>query len=862
MSQINRLCTRSVEFESKPAAEGEQADGRTLEGYGAVFDTPTRINNWEGDFEERISPGAFSKTLSERKPIMQYDHGRDARTGSVPIGAIQELREDPKGLYVCARLFDNPIVEPIRQAIEGGAISGMSFKFNVKRDEWRDGKGALLRPEELGRLLHSAGDRGPLQRNIKEVQLFEVGPVATPAYSGTSVGVRSLTEEEREALVEEYRKTMDVGEEIANAEVVDLTGEDEEGEERASLPMGTKEAVQHSWVKLHHDQAFRKSLADGEWAALKSKLQAAANKFGIKLHKDPLPDNWKKFGDGHFVKSDEAEVDERTEISETDNSDAAHEGTSKKVEDRTDDAAPEGTSSKRETENTPRKAVPMAKTIAELRARLDEISERMAELSPEGSETRSLEEAEQTEFDTLDAEATDVEHAIDQIVKRGERLKSLAARGASEKGSENGHAPAFHKSRSEEDVFDLEEARKLSYSGDDFLERVTDNAKRAIEKAQYGTSKREDAQETAMRHLEDSDTESRDLAKRMLLTGSKEYEKAYVAVLRNGSDAFCSPEGRQALIRAVQSLGTDAGGGYAVPFQLDPSVMLTSSGIINPIRQLADVTTIVGKEWQGVTSAGTTVARAGENALATASNFTLASPKVRTNRVQGYTVFSIEIDLSWSALRSEITKMLVDAKAHEEESFWSGTGDGITDGQPPQGLNAGLAGGGNDVTCAAVDTFTLADLYALEEALDARWESAASFAAHKTVINAIRQFPTDNTQSSTPGSLNNLVVHSLQDGIPGRLLDQPLARVTGLPTLAAAKAYAGTHADGGDTLMIYGDFKQFKIVDRIGMSTEVVQTVVGTGGFPTGQRGVFTYWMNNSKIIIPAAFKRLLIKQT
>lgn len=97
----NNVC-RAVSFESR-AKEG---DGFTLEGYGAVFDTPTRVDSWEGLFDEVIAHGAFSKTIKERKPVLQFDHGRDAATGSVPIGAVEELREDRHGLFVRARLHD------------------------------------------------------------------------------------------------------------------------------------------------------------------------------------------------------------------------------------------------------------------------------------------------------------------------------------------------------------------------------------------------------------------------------------------------------------------------------------------------------------------------------------------------------------------------------------------------------------------------------------------------------------------------------------------------------------------------------------------------------------------------------------
>ena len=202
MTKPSKLCLRAVDFDYQTPP----GDGRTLEGYAAVFGADTEINSWEGQFVERIAPGAFAKTLSERMPVLQFDHGHDSRTGSIPIGAIKQLREDEKGLYVQARLFENPLVEPIRQAIEGGAISGMSFRFKVVRDEWRDGEGKQLRDNEM-HLLYSPGKRGPIQRTIKEVQLFEAGPVVFPAYNDTSVGVRSVSDEDREALIEEYRQS-------------------------------------------------------------------------------------------------------------------------------------------------------------------------------------------------------------------------------------------------------------------------------------------------------------------------------------------------------------------------------------------------------------------------------------------------------------------------------------------------------------------------------------------------------------------------------------------------------------------------------------------------------------------------------
>lgn len=182
----NNLC-RAASFEMR---KHDDDDGFTLEGYAAVFDEPTRIDSWEGRFDEVLAKGAFTKTIKERTPVLQFDHGHDARTGSVPIGAIEELREDDRGLFVRARLHDNDVVEPIRQAIASGAIDGMSFRFRVIREEWDDS-------DEVS------------TRTIREVDLFELGPVVFPAYEATTVGVRSLMAgldaDERSRLLAELR---------------------------------------------------------------------------------------------------------------------------------------------------------------------------------------------------------------------------------------------------------------------------------------------------------------------------------------------------------------------------------------------------------------------------------------------------------------------------------------------------------------------------------------------------------------------------------------------------------------------------------------------------------------------------------
>jgi Escherichia/Staphylococcus phage prohead protease len=174
------FCERSA---SRPIEVRADGDGLTLHGYAAVFDTWAEIDSWEGRFRERIVRGAFAASLTERTPVLQFDHGRSSSIGSVPLGAFSALEERDAGLWVEARLHDNALVRPVRDAIASGALRGMSIRFVVQPD----------------------GDRweridGVDHRTISGADLFELGPVVFPAYDGTTAGVRSSTDAYRPRL--------------------------------------------------------------------------------------------------------------------------------------------------------------------------------------------------------------------------------------------------------------------------------------------------------------------------------------------------------------------------------------------------------------------------------------------------------------------------------------------------------------------------------------------------------------------------------------------------------------------------------------------------------------------------------------
>jgi HK97 family phage prohead protease len=159
--------TRAIPFEMVP-----HSDGLTLEGYAAVFNSPTRIGGWEGDFEETIAPGAFGRTLRERTPVLMFEHGKHPLIGSMPLGVIRQVSEDAKGVYIEARLSDNWLIQPVRDAVRDGAVTGMSFRFTVPEggDTW---------------------NKERTQRTLNDVDVRELGPVVFPAYEPTTATVRS-----------------------------------------------------------------------------------------------------------------------------------------------------------------------------------------------------------------------------------------------------------------------------------------------------------------------------------------------------------------------------------------------------------------------------------------------------------------------------------------------------------------------------------------------------------------------------------------------------------------------------------------------------------------------------------------------
>jgi HK97 family phage major capsid protein len=397
--------------------------------------------------------------------------------------------------------------------------------------------------------------------------------------------------------------------------------------------------------------------------------------------------------------------------------------------------------------------------------------------------------------------------------------------------------PAFYNPMRSEQVFDLTAIRQRAHNFDEVPVLMREHAMRAIEMVRYaGPKSREDCQTTVANLLDRVDDEQGTLARRVLTTGSPIYDRAFGKMLGKLSVNGLSTEESRAL-----QLGVDSAGGFAVPFQLDPTVILSSNGAINPLRQISRVEQITGKEWDGVTSAGVVVNRVAEGTEAATGDPLLVQPNVRTTRVQGFVPFNIELDVSWGALRSQMTNLLMDAKDIEEAtSFALGNGTAPNANGVITTLHDQSAG--SLVNTAGTATLAIGDLYNLENNMAPRFRQQSAYLASKTTFNRFRQL----FQALASAAFDSWVRPSA--GTPATFNGYPAYELSTMTTSIAS----------GSLVLLQGDFSQFLIVDRIGMGIELIPHLFGaTNRFPVGQRGILAIWFNNSRVLVPNAFRLL-----
>ena len=175
--RMNRL------FECEVRADRDEERGAYITGQPIVFGE----NYDNGIFIETIDAGALDEAdLKDVRLLVNHDLAMIplARSRNNNANSTMQLERVDGGLNIRANLDieNNPTAAELYSAVTRGDISGMSFCFTVRTEQWTD-----LETDH------------PVRHITGIDKVFEVSAVTMPAYEATSIEARSADEQALES---------------------------------------------------------------------------------------------------------------------------------------------------------------------------------------------------------------------------------------------------------------------------------------------------------------------------------------------------------------------------------------------------------------------------------------------------------------------------------------------------------------------------------------------------------------------------------------------------------------------------------------------------------------------------------------
>jgi HK97 family phage major capsid protein len=445
-----------------------------------------------------------------------------------------------------------------------------------------------------------------------------------------------------------------------------------------------------------------------------------------------------------------------------------------------------------------------------------------------------------TDFNETFAERGRLEAAIEQLEIRDAAIKQTLQSPTTSESAAAAFPQQFNVRKSPDNVYDLAQYRQHANSVDELPGLYRDGAMRVLDRASFPTAKSSE-QDAVKGHVEQllaqhNDTGYGVLGKRSVLgrdiiaTDDPVYREAFTQYIARGRDALAPRH------LAVLQTYTDVDGGFAIPFTIDPTFIITTSGAASSLREYSRVETITTKSWHPITteddvaSYGTETSATADSAPSDIDDLNGVTP-LRAKRFIKFTA-EYQEDYGAAAILAQVGVLIRDSKdLLEAEKFVQGTGSA-----EPEGIIWKLDDDGTSLVSVA--TFDLDGLDAVTAALGPRFRvgGRATYMANLAILQKVRQL-------GTAGAPAN----SIYDQISGILNGYP----------ARELSFMDDAWSSGKEVLLFGDFKQFVIVDRIGLSMEYVPQVFDGSGDPLGQRGIYARWRNTSKVITVNAFRLL-----
>lgn len=451
---------------------------------------------------------------------------------------------------------------------------------------------------------------------------------------------------------------------------------------------------------------------------------------------------------------------------------------------------------------------------------VEELQDQIEVLEQEIRALADLDDITEEQDADLDAKLDQRDALVAERAKAQDRAQRLAfieeERAAGRVHQHDGHDAGIQV-MDRVDPFDTDDVRRLSHG------EARDRAMKLLEGAQRDLGDHQLAHAEKVFGTLSGDCDGGKVAKRAILTENETYRSAFMKGVL-GREVEMSDAERRA-ISEVRAMDSDvADGGYGIPVLIDPTIILTSGAADAPLLAISRVESITTNVWKGVSSAavswsfdgadpGTTPTEVSDDAV------TLAQPTVTTYTAQGFVPYSIGISEDYPGFAAEMRRLIeqgyVDLLASQ-----LATGSGTA----PQGIFTALDANTNvEVVVTTDGAFGVEDVRAVWASLPERYRARANWFMHTDVANEVESFGGASTGAGD---------YTID------LASANVMQIKGRPVVLSDYAPEFTGTTGAANILIVGDFSNFLIAQRVGMTIENIPHLFGvTTGRPISQRG-------------------------
>lgn len=368
------------------------------------------------------------------------------------------------------------------------------------------------------------------------------------------------------------------------------------------------------------------------------------------------------------------------------------------------------------------------------------------------------------------------------------------------------------------------------------IDEVRDAARKIIEESRFvDPADQAHVERLVLRNSANASGDA--IARRLVATERPEYRSAFLKGV-TGNAALLSDDERRAVAEVRAMSSSDTAGGFGVPILIDPTVLITGGKGLTGILSYVRVEQITNDAWKGVSAASTSWSFDQEAAQVSDDASTFAQPSVPVHKAQGFIPASLEIAQDYPGLANELGRLLMDGYMDLLASKLA-TGSGSDE---PTGIFTALDANTNvEVVTTTDGLFGAVDIDKVWKSVPEKFRARSVWFMNVDVENEIRAFGSGTATS-------RFTVDQTAEGI---------SLLNGKPVVLSDYAPEFTGTTGAANILVVGDFSNYVVAQRVGMTVVDVPVLFGANQRPTGQRGWYAYARVGADAVVDNAFRLL-----